>query len=433
MCDRVPELLRETRLTLAQADRPFDMAHHDRKTLPQHPQTANTDPAGTSGPAHIPALDGLRGIAILLVLIHMLNLLQTEDGVAAYVFYRVSYAGWTGVQLFFVLSGFLITGILLDSQQAPNYFSSFYMRRILRIFPLYFGVLAITFVILPAVGIIPESVAADQHHQVWLWTYLSNWAHLFGADIRTFPHFWSLAVEEQFYLVWPLLIRTRGPAQCLRFCLSLAIVSLALRCLLAWYAVPGHLIYDNSFCRMDALALGGAAAAALRTSTWRDRLLRMSNTLIVGSSLLFLMGMVITRGFWTGTPAGVTVGYTIVATCFTLLLVAIVGAETRDSASWASIFRLRPLRAIGKYSYAMYVFHKPVHDFVGQPIAVALNPDVSQSVLWGTAYIIVATAGIYVLGLASWHMLEKHFLQLKRLFPRGRNPAHVDSLRRRVE
>lgn len=383
--------------------------------------------------AHIPALDGLRGIAILLVLIHMLNLLQTQDGAAAYIFYRISYAGWTGVQLFFVLSGFLITGILLDSQQATNYFSGFYMRRILRIFPLYFGVLAVTFIIMPAVGVIPDSVAADQHHQAWLWTYLSNWAHLFGADIKTFPHFWSLAVEEQFYLLWPLLIRTRGPAQCLRFCLGLAIVSLALRCLLAWYAVPGHLIYENSFCRMDALALGGAAAAALRIASWRDRIIVMSNKLIVASGLLFLTGMVITRGFWTGTPAGVTIGYTIVAACFTLLLAAIVGAETRGSSSWVTVFRLRPLRAIGKYSYAMYVFHKPVHDFVGQPLAITLNPEISQSVFWSTAYIVIVTAGIFALGLASWHILEKHCLQLKRFFPRGQNSLHIDPLRGPVE
>lgn len=381
---------------------------------PSHAE--RTDPARTSGSPHIPALDGLRGLAILLVLIHMLNLLQTQDGVAAYVFYRISYAGWTGVQLFFVLSGFLITGILLDSRQAKNYFSSFYIRRVLRIFPLYFSVLAIAFIALPAVGIMPASVASDQYHQVWLWTYLSNWAQLFGADIKTFPHFWSLAVEEQFYLVWPLLIRTRGPVQCLKFCLSVAMVSLALRCLLVWYAEPGHLIYENSFCRMDALALGGAAAAALRVSGWRDKLHAMSNQLIVYSGLLFLVGMAITRGFWTGTLAGATVGYTIVAAGFTLLLVAIVGAETRGSSSWVKIFQLRPLRAIGKYSYAMYVFHKPVHDFVGQPLVAALQLKVSQSVLWSTAYIIIVTAGTFAVALFSWHVLEKHFLQLKRFF-----------------
>ncbi len=239
----------------------------------QRQNATHTDPTRLSRSPHISALDGLRGMAILLVLIHMLNLLEIQDGAAAYVFYRISYAGWTGVQLFFVLSGFLITGILLDSRQAKNYFSSFYVRRILRIFPLYFSVLTITFIVLPAVGVIPASVAFDQNHQVWLWTYLSNWAHLFDANSQTFPHFWSLAVEEQFYLVWPLLILTRGPAHCLKFCLGVATISLALRSLLVWYSVPGHLIYENSFCRMDALALGGAAAAALRVPVWRREII----------------------------------------------------------------------------------------------------------------------------------------------------------------
>jgi peptidoglycan/LPS O-acetylase OafA/YrhL len=369
-----------------------------------------------SGSPHYPALDGLRGVAILLVLIHMLNLLETQDGLAAYVFYRISHAGWTGVQLFFVLSGFLITGILLDSRSAKNRWSSFYMRRVLRIFPLYYSVLAITFFVLPAAGVIPESVAADEDHQIWLWTYLTNWAPLFGAGSKTFPHFWSLAVEEQFYLVWPLLIRSRGPASCLKFCLVVAAVSLTVRCLLFWYAVPGHLIYENSFCRMDALALGGVAAAALRIPDWREKMLATSNRLLVSSGLLFAISMAVTRGFWTGTPAGATVGYTLVAACFALLLLAIVSAEALASSTWVRIFRIHPLRALGKYSYAMYVFHKPVHDFVGRSALIALDFDVSQSILWSTIYMVIVTALTFAVAFVSWHVLERHFLRLKRFF-----------------
>ncbi|MBL0123507.1 MAG: acyltransferase [Betaproteobacteria bacterium] len=85
-------------------------------------------------PTHFPALDGLRGLAILLVLVHMLNLFEPQPGLAAYVVGRISNVGWTGLQLFFVLSGFLITGILLDTQRAKNYYSGFYARRALRIF-----------------------------------------------------------------------------------------------------------------------------------------------------------------------------------------------------------------------------------------------------------------------------------------------------------
>ena len=169
--------------------------------MPQHPVIEDPQPARQANASHIPGLDGLRGVAILLVLVHMLNVLEIEHGMPAWVFGRISQIGWTGVQLFFVLSGFLITGILLDTQRSKNYFPAFYGRRTLRIFPLYFSVLTIAFVILPWLGSVPPAVAADRPHQIWLWTYLSNWAAIFDQGSKAFPHFWSLAVEEQFYLV----------------------------------------------------------------------------------------------------------------------------------------------------------------------------------------------------------------------------------------
>ncbi len=384
--------------------------------MPSLPEARKNPPVPEPVMPHLPALDGLRGVAILLVLVHMLYLLETEDGLLAYIFYRISEFGWTGVQLFFVLSGFLITGILLDTARARNYFSAFYARRVLRIFPLYFSVLAIAFILLPAIGIVPTTITFDQPHQIWLWTYMSNWTHLFTESSKTFPHFWSLAVEEQFYLVWPLLIRSRSPEQCLCFCLGVAAVSLALRCLLVWTGIPGHFIYDNSFCRMDALALGGAAAAALRIPAYSAQLLAMHRRFLVWSGMIFLAGLVITRGFWTGTLTGASIGYTIVAASFTLLLVAIVGAEASNSSGWIDIFRLRPLRMIGKYSYAIYIFHKPLHTFVGRPLVAALKINISQSIFWSAAYIVIMTAATFGLAWVSWRVLEKPFLDLKRFF-----------------
>ncbi|MEO8103866.1 MAG: acyltransferase, partial [Betaproteobacteria bacterium] len=221
-------------------------------------------PAIPELPSRYPALDGLRGLAILLVLVHQFSLLEPQGDVLSFMFSNISNVGWTGVQLFFALSGFLITGILLDTRHAQNYYSGFYARRTLRIFPLYFIVLAVAFLVVPAIGVVPPKLAADQPNQIWLWTYTSNWATVMGVGSKAFPHYWSLAVEEQFYLVWPLLIRSRGPARCIRFCLGVAVVSLLLRIVLVWAGTPSEGIYQNSFCRMDALALGGAAAAALR-------------------------------------------------------------------------------------------------------------------------------------------------------------------------
>ena len=384
--------------------------------MPQHQDMEYKPPARQANASHIPGLDGLRGVAILLVLVHMLNMLEVQHGMSAYLWSRVSQIGWTGVQLFFVLSGFLITGILLDTQRSKNYFPAFYGRRTLRIFPLYFSVLTLAFVILPWLGNVPPSIAIDQHHQVWLWTYLSNWAAIFDQGSKAFPHFWSLALEEQFYLLWPLLVRSRSPEQCLRFCLAIAAIALAIRCVLAGAGVSDDLIYENSFCRMDALAFGGAAAAALRIPAWNARLLAMHDRCLLWGGMLGLFGLLVTRGFWTGTLVGISIGYTIVALTSTLVLLAIVGAEASGASGWVRIFRWRPLRAMGKYSYAIYIFHKPLHDLAGKPLLKALRLDVSQSVILSAGYMTVTIACSFFLAFCSWHLLEKRFLHMKRFF-----------------
>lgn len=380
------------------------------------PAAAPSTSAQPRLPAHLPALDGLRGLAILLVLVHMLNLLQVQAGAAAYVFGRFSQMGWIGVQLFFVLSGFLITGILLETQRAPNYFAGFYARRVLRICPLYFAVLATAFIVLPAIGTVPRPIATDQPHQWWLWVYLQNWASLVGEGSKGFPHFWSLAVEEQFYLVWPWLIRSRSPTQTVQFCVGTAVVSLALRCILVCVGAKSDWIYENTFCRMDALALGGAAAAALRVPSWNVRLLATRNRLFAWGIVVTLLAAVLTHGFWTGTVVGETVGYSVVALMSVLLLTAAACADTVGASGWAAALRVRPLRAMGKYSYAMYVLHKPIHDYLGKPLVAALGLKVAHSVFANAAYVVIGTVVTFAAAVASWNLLEKHFLKLKRFF-----------------
>ncbi|HKB45330.1 MAG TPA: acyltransferase, partial [Chitinophagaceae bacterium] len=146
---------------------------------------------------HYPALDGLRGIAILLVVfLHNFRFMN-------YFFF-----GWLGVDLFFVLSGFLITDILMNTLQEPHFLRNFYMRRVLRIFPLYYLTLIICLYILPAITSLYLDMRYYQSNQLWLWLYMQNWLYVFkepfGAQMLL--HLWSLAVEEQFYLIWPVTI-----------------------------------------------------------------------------------------------------------------------------------------------------------------------------------------------------------------------------------
>ena len=147
--------------------------------------------------SHIPALDGLRGIAVLTVMwLHFVFLVPRTGGER--LFWNLSETGWIGVDLFFVLSGFLITGILYDAKGGPHYFRNFYMRRSLRIFPLYYAFLILIFAVMP---LLRASGADHVGKQLWMWTYLSNvlfarvgWE---GMPAHT-THLWSLAIEEQF-------------------------------------------------------------------------------------------------------------------------------------------------------------------------------------------------------------------------------------------
>ena len=226
---------------------------------------------------HLPALDGVRGVAILLVIAHQLSPLDHPTSFVGKIVSRGFGAGWMGVQLFFVLSGFLITGILLDTQSAPNQLRSFFARRVLRIFPLYYATLLVGFVVLPLLGRGGPALAHNRAHQVWLWTYLSNWVVMTDAGSKAFSHFWSLAVEEQFYLLWPFVARPLAAVLS-----TSASGSQGRRCLRSggWRAgMSSDAIYHFTITRMDALALGAAAAAAVRmpalaalARAWRGRL-----------------------------------------------------------------------------------------------------------------------------------------------------------------
>lgn len=167
---------------------------------------------------HIPILDGIRAYAVLMVC--MLHFFQVDEAglyeanhFLGMFMFKFSQFGLRGVELFFLLSGFLITGILLGSKKSPNYFTTFYARRFLRIFPLYYFVLAVSFLVLPHV--LPIDAAGQDviQKQSWLWTYTSNLSGFWGQgnwdaslNFPSFGHFWSLSVEEHFYIFWPLLI-----------------------------------------------------------------------------------------------------------------------------------------------------------------------------------------------------------------------------------
>src|SRR5437879_42167 len=210
----------------------------------------------------IPQLDAVRGIAILLVILH-----NQSSVFPSLHLERLFANGWMGVDLFFVLSGFLITGILVDTKPSYGYFRNFYARRCLRIWPLYYALIVFMFVIVPRLRPADAHTVFDKSSPWWAYPlFLQNVlipspTNAAGPLAVT----WSLAIEEQFYLVWPWVIRYGSPAQVRRLALLVIGLSPALRLYLSFHDVN---LYTNVFCRLDGLMAGALLALVVRSDAF---------------------------------------------------------------------------------------------------------------------------------------------------------------------
>jgi len=359
-------------------------------------------------------LDGLRGVAILLVLVHQLLILEPVSGFFGRRIEQALNLGWIGVTLFFALSGYLITRSLLLSSHSRSYFRDFFARRILRIFPLYYSTLFFLLVVLPAVVELPASFKVGLQDQIWLWLFLSNLTTpLYGSAL---PHFWSLAIEEQFYAVWPYLLRRQRPAQVLRLCLVLALASFLVRLAMLTAGAHPEIVYMFTFARMDALALGGSIAAIVCIPDLFVRVGAIRERVLVAAAGLWLLGAVITHGYPRMLPLGQTVGYSLLAITFAMVILCAICAEPSGTPRVMRTLRVLPLRILGKYSYGMYVFHKPIHDLLGRPLMASLGHATTESVGPALAYMAAASLVTFAAAVVSFHALELPFLRLKRYF-----------------
>jgi peptidoglycan/LPS O-acetylase OafA/YrhL len=361
---------------------------------------------------YIPSLDGLRAVAILLVV--MFHALRppapTPPPTGEALYAALASWGWSGVDLFFVLSGFLITGILLDSKGSRGYFRRFYARRVLRIFPLYYGVLFGLFVLLrPWLAHLPE-YRVSLGHQVWFWTYAHNWwMGIRFPDVRPLAHFWSLAVEEQFYLVWPLIVWWSTPAGLLRWCAALVGGALGLRLLLVLTGVPVF-VHSLTACRIDALSIGALLAIAWRTDQGQRRLARWAGP-AGGLAAGALLVLALLRQPKVGDPVLESVGLSLVALLFGAGLGAVLGLPADHwlsrTLAWA------PARFLGRVSYGLYVFHWFVVEGLAKRWAAFNLP----TGLANQLTFLAATLAISILlAAASWYGYERHFLALKSRF-----------------
>jgi peptidoglycan/LPS O-acetylase OafA/YrhL len=303
-------------------------------------------------PAKIPQLDRLRGLAILLVLFcHVAPALPAAC-------YTWAIRGWIGVDLFFVLSGFLITGILLDTRDDKRYFGRFYGRRVLRIWPAYTLLLVFAFCVIPLLKATVSGLTLQVRPEpIGLWAYLLMIQNFFAAPLGssvTMQATWSLAIEEQFYLVWPVLIRY-APRWVVLSCLLASLILAP--CIRIWamsLGVSQIAIYMNPFTHGEGLLYGALVAICLRVAKPARR------TMLYAGVALFSMGLVL---FVLLNPNHITNIYnspfvfTSVALFSTgLLLVALV-SENLGRFLHRFFFMNRTLLFLGFISYSLYLYH----------------------------------------------------------------------------
>ena len=377
---------------------------------------------GVPRTAYYLALDGLRAVAVIMVFF------QHYGAGRVFLFGW----GWMGVDVFFVLSGFLITGILYDSQHKLHRYRDFYIRRTLRIFPLYYFIWGVIALVTP--------LALWQWNWRWaLWpAYLGNYARFFflhqagnpyrfdmitfGGSVNSrfgYPvhlyigHFWSLCVEEQFYLLWPFVVyEVRRRATLMKICLGVMILSPILRGMLSVSLSPQllhmELFYRSLPTRLDALLTGGFIALSLR-SPQEVLVRRVRRPLLLVTAILFVTLYCIatkvlslplegSASSWIG-----VFGFTLID----LFAAALILECIHPGSSIGSLLSWRPLRALGTISYGFYVYHDLLHDFYSDA-AHRLFPDYAYG-----ATMIIAFSATWLIAILSYRFVEKPLLKLK--------------------
>ena len=337
-------------------------------------------------------LDAIRGIAIILVILHN----QTSSFPSLHL-EHIFANGWMGVDLFFVLSGFLITGILLDSRTSEHYFRNFYARRVLRIWPLYYCAIFLMFVIIPTVRP-AEAQVIFARSSPW-WAYLLFLQNLLVPSATTAAGLlgvtWSLAVEEQFYLVWPVLVRMFSLNHLCRFAASVICVSPLIRLVLVH---SGVYLYSNTLSRLDGLMAGALLAMALRSPRFTPA--KFVRPAWIG--LLTALPLV----FITKANGDDWIAFSLSAmasACF--VFVTLFSAQ-----SWLrKLMTNRFIVYTGTISYGLYLLHKLPFDFA-KTLHLENHPATA-----GPLLLIV----VWSIAAASFKFLEMPFLKFKRYFPSG--------------
>ena len=357
--------------------------------------SASLSKSAPQSASHIPNLDGLRGIAALMIMaFHWHQLSLAPRGTFLTSLGHFATVGQTGVDLFFVLSGFLITRILINSRHDNRYFRNFYTRRALRIFPLYYGFLLFYYAILSS-----TYLAEHRSSAWWLLLYGENIRLTFGdSQLVSLTHFWTLAVEEHFYLFWPFVIH-RLPKSRISHAVLIALgISLVTRALML---KAGYTVFYFTPCRLDGFAIGAFVASLEQTP---GRLVKIRTSLVGGVTCLAGVSAIA----WA-TMSGRSLElvqllkYPFVA-LFYGFIVALAAIPQKHPGQLSLILNSQFLRISGRISYGLYVFHPVCYHYTN---FLPLND-------WGNLVVSFSSSG--VVAWLSFNYFEQRFISLKKFF-----------------
>jgi peptidoglycan/LPS O-acetylase OafA/YrhL len=347
--------------------------------------------------AYFKQLDGLRALAAIMVMgYHYFSYIGAATPLQLRLM-QASTLGITGVTLFFVLSGFLITRILLSSKGTKGYFRNFYARRALRILPLYYFYLIIVYAGYPALF---NTSPAPLGHQLIFYGFLQNIAQTFGWNISGPGHYWSLAVEEHFYLFWPVVVHLFSNKQLFKVLLGIVAAALLLRIGMVLYGFP---VATFTLTRMDSLAFGALLALYEAERGFPPSSKRLFPALMAAALAPALILLPLVSG---KSLAAVQVFKFLLTSLFYLGLIGYVVSASRTSTLHGRFLQSPIMAYAGRISYGLYVFH---------PFAYKLTGQYLNSGNW-TLNLFIFLGLAFTLAACSFRFIESPFLRLKKHF-----------------
>lgn len=362
---------------------------------------------------HLDALDGVRGLAIVLVLFAhsccFIGRLPQQDSCDQAMLFFAEY-GTIGIDLFLVLSGFLITRILLATRDSRHYYRDFYIRRVLRIMPLYYIYLLLIFhVVAPLVHDVPTNA----EWSCWLYVMNFEWLRSRITGNAFTAHLWTLCIEEQFYLTWPALIGCVSPNRIARAMLCIVFGAMLLRTTLAFLGWNDECMKLTTIARVDASAVGGLLAYAYTKKRF-DVLKRCSLLIIPGLTILFLRSALLMKDAQSPPPhfdynaLFSATGYTVLASGFLALVLVNMSRTT----ILRSFLQNRILHSFSKYSYSIYLCHFPLMFVLIQLPLAKVHAAVGSFPTWLLFFGSLASIS-WAIAWLTYRVIEKPFLNLK--------------------